>query len=99
MPRFTVYPNPDGMGYLLDVQADLLADLNTRMVVPLLPVTAAPQQAERLNPLFVIEGTPCLLLPQFMAAVPRALLRTPLANLSDRHADITGALDLLFQGY
>ncbi|MBS1183360.1 MAG: plasmid maintenance protein CcdB, partial [Proteobacteria bacterium] len=37
MARFDVFPNPGGSGYLLDVQADLLDGLNTRIVVPLLP--------------------------------------------------------------
>nr|WP_084591089.1 CcdB family protein [Desulfonatronovibrio magnus] len=38
MSRFDVYPNTGGYGSLLDVQADLLSHLNTRVVVPLLPV-------------------------------------------------------------
>ena len=42
MARFDVYRNPEGSGYLLDVQADLLSDLNTRVVVPLIPAELAP---------------------------------------------------------
>ena len=38
MPRFHVYKNPEGDGYLLDLQANLLSLLNTRVVVPLMPV-------------------------------------------------------------
>ncbi|ABC24346.1 CcdB family protein [Rhodospirillum rubrum] len=38
MARFDVYANPDGMGGLLNIQADLLRHLNTRVVVPLLPL-------------------------------------------------------------
>lgn len=34
MARFDVYKNAGGSGYLLDVQADLLNHLNTRIVVP-----------------------------------------------------------------
>lgn len=37
MARFDVYLTSSS-GYLLDVQADLLAGLNTRVVVPLLPL-------------------------------------------------------------
>ncbi|CAM5429606.1 hypothetical protein TMEC54S_03045 [Thauera mechernichensis] len=37
MARFDVYRNSAGEGFLLDVQADLLSHLNTRVVVPLLP--------------------------------------------------------------
>jgi toxin CcdB len=47
MGRFDVYATPgqDGTGYVLDVQADLLQDLTTRVVVPLLPTEAAPKPA------------------------------------------------------
>jgi toxin CcdB len=34
MARFDVYRNPAGAGCLLDIQADLLSHLNTRVVVP-----------------------------------------------------------------
>lgn len=43
MARYDLHANPDGPGYLLDVQADLLAGLNTRIVVPLMPQDAAPE--------------------------------------------------------
>lgn len=58
MGRFTIYSNPGGVGYLLDVQADMLSHLNTRIVVPLLPLSAAPKPATTLNPQFVIAGSP-----------------------------------------
>ena len=57
MPRFAVYANPEGPGYLLDVQANLLSHLNTRMVVPLLPKAQAPLPAQTLNPVFDVDGT------------------------------------------
>ncbi len=53
MARFDVHVNRGGSGCLLDVQADLISGLNTRLVVPLLPVGVAPANAERLNPVFV----------------------------------------------
>lgn len=56
MPKYDVFSNPSGDGFLLDVQSDLLSDLNTRVVVPLLPVTSAPKPATRLNPTFDING-------------------------------------------
>ena len=46
MSRFSVYLNPEGVGYLVDVQANLLNHLNTRMVVPLLPADQAPMPAQ-----------------------------------------------------
>ncbi|MGF1548588.1 MAG: CcdB family protein [Thiotrichales bacterium] len=49
-PRFEVFVNPDGGGYLLNIQAGLLQHLNTRVVVPLMPVANAPLPAKILNP-------------------------------------------------
>ncbi|WP_290686892.1 MULTISPECIES: CcdB family protein [unclassified Haematobacter] len=98
MARYDVYPNPGGAGYLLDVQADLLDGLNTRVVVPLLPPNAAPLPARRLNPLFDIAEMPHVMVTQFMAAVPLTVLGRPVASLIARDTEITNALDMLLSG-
>jgi toxin CcdB len=99
MARFDVYRNPDGGGYLLDVQANLLSDLNTRIVVPLLPPDEAPRPARRLNPQFRIGEDEVVMMTQFIAAVPSAILRAPVGTLSNRHTDIVNAVDFLMQGF
>ncbi|GMG82701.1 CcdB family protein [Paralimibaculum aggregatum] len=99
MARFDVYANPDGAGYLLDVQTDLLDGLNTRIVVPLLPANDAPSPAQRLNPVFEIVNQRHVMVTQFIAAVPRAILKEPVTTLADHDAEITGALDMAFFGF
>ncbi len=99
MARFDVYRNPGNGGYLLDLQADLLAVLNTRVVVPLMPPAEAPRPARRLNPLFRIGSDDVVMVTQFLAAVPRALLQAPVGTLADRHDDIVNAVDMLMQGF
>lgn len=99
MARFEVYASPSGSGYLLDVQADVLDSLNTRIVVPLLPVSQAPVPAKRLNPVFDIGLEPHVMVTQFMAAVPRALLRSPLTSLADQDSHIMAALDMALVGF
>lgn len=99
MTRFAAYPNPDGPGYLLDVQADLLSHLNTRIVVPLLPLALAPTPASTLNPVFEIEGQAFAMATQFLAAVPANILKSSIASLEGRRDEITAAMDLLFQGF
>lgn len=99
MARFDVYANPGGMGYVLDVQADVLDLLNTRIVVPLLPVSVAPAPARRLNPVFEIGREPHVMVTQFMAAIPRALLRKPVANLAALDSEIMAALDMALVGF
>ena len=99
MARFDVYPSPNDVGFLLDVQTDLLDQLNTRIVVPLMPMAKAPQPAKRLNPSFDIGGDPYVTVTQFMAAVPAAMLKASVTNLADQADDITNALDMVFFGF
>ena len=95
MARFDVHVHRGGSGYLLDVQADLIGGLNTRLVVPLMPVGLAPASAERLNPVFEVEGERVSMVTQFMAAVPLAELGPTVASL-DRESDaIFAAIDFV----
>ncbi|RTZ47614.1 plasmid maintenance protein CcdB [Candidimonas sp. SYP-B2681] len=99
MSRYDVYPNPLGSGYLLDVQADILQPLNTRAVVPLLPLSEAPKPAKTLNPVFDIGGEPHAMVTQYIAAVPDRELQNPTCSLQQRHDDIMSAIDFLFYGF
>lgn len=102
MAQFDIYANPangmeGGAPYVLDVQSDHLASLPTRMIVPL----AIPddfQPLRHLNPLVEVGDERFALMTQFMAAVPRQVLGTPVGTLANRHADIVAALDFLFTG-
>jgi len=98
MARFDVYVNPSG-GYLLDLQADLLSGLNTRIVAPLMLEAVAPLPARRLNPTFEIDGERLVMITQFMAAVPSAELRRPVCSLAHEHDAIMNALDMIFSGF
>lgn len=99
MPKYDVFPNPSGDGYLLNVQTDLLGDLNTRVVVPLLPKSKAPKPATRLNPVFEVDGKHMVMVTQFLAAVPVGVLKSQVANLNDEFEQITIAIDMLMQGF
>lgn len=98
MARFHVYVSAENGGYLLDVQANLLSHLNTCVVVPLLPIDAAPKPAKVLNPTFDIEGTSCAMATQFLASVPRRLMAREVLSLQEEASAIVNALDCLFQG-
>ena len=99
MARYNVYPNPSGAGYLLDVQADILSGLNTRVVVPLLPVSESPKLASYLNPVFMVGGRDVVMLTQFLASIPESELKRPLDNLGQSHNEIMAALDMLLTGF
>ena len=99
MAKYDVYPNAHAEGFLLDVQSDLLDVLNTRVVVPLLDLSNAPTPAAHLNPVFRIEGREVVMVTQFLAAVPGSVLQRPVTSLDAEHAQITRALDMVFQGF
>ncbi|MGQ9366148.1 CcdB family protein [Azospirillum sp. ST 5-10] len=95
MARFDVHRRLDGPGYLLDLQANILRDLNTRIVAPLLPPDAAPRPAVRLNPVFTIEGRPHVMVTQFAGAVRVSELGPCVGSLLSEDTAIVAALDLL----
>jgi toxin CcdB len=96
--RFDLYRNRSGAGFLLDCQTDLLVDLNTRLIVPILPRDGAPKPAGRLNPAFEIEGAPYLMVTQYAGAIEVRELGEKVASLADRDHEIINALDFLLTG-
>lgn len=99
MARFDVYRDRDGQGHLLDVQANIMSLLNTRIVVPLLRPAGAPIAAKGLNPEFGIGDARMEMVTQFHAAVPVSALKEPVATLDQHHTLIVDAIDLLLQGF
>ena len=100
MPRHDVHPMPGkGEGYVLDVQADLLSHLGTRIVVPLLPEQVAPPPISELNPVFEIKGKRHVMVTQALSAVSNRELKRAVTSLNAQHDTITKALDLLFVGF
>jgi toxin CcdB len=99
MARFSVYPNPSGNGYLMNAQADSLSHFNTRMMIPLLPISEAPIPAKVLNPLFEINGEQYSMVTQYMAAFPAKGLKSVVFSAKNRQDEIVAAIDLLLQGF
>lgn len=99
MARFDVYANRGGVGYLLDVQADLITSLNTRVVVPLIPLKDAPVVARRLNPVLLVRDVKVSMVTQFMAAVSASELTVPVATVNGDSDAIFSAIDFLHQGW
>jgi toxin CcdB len=99
-----VYRNPSprsgrDVPYVLCVQHRVLANLPTRVVVPLIrPAALANRPASRLNPEVQVGRERFVLLTQQLAALPLASLKVPVASLDARRADILGAIDVLFAG-
>ena len=99
MARYDLYAAPDGKSWRLDVQADLLDGLTTRVVVPVLPLAGAPKPAGRLNPVVTVEGVECVLVTQYLAAVRVGELGRRVGSLADQAQAVMAALDMVFVGF
>ena len=55
--------------------------------------------AERLNPVFDVQGERVSMATQFMAAVPLAELGAPVANLDQQSDAIFAAIDFVHHGW
>jgi len=99
MAKFDVCRQRQGGCHVLDCQADLLNDLNTRFVAPLLPISEAPKPAVRLNPIFYVEGARLVMMTQFAASVPIRELGEVVQSLSAEQDVINAALDMLIIGF
>ncbi|MDF3934318.1 CcdB family protein [Pseudomonas citronellolis] len=102
MRQFDLYRNPsprsrEDIPLLLDVQSDLLAALNTRMVIPLSRGKGLAG-ISRLMPEITVEGEQLLLLTPQMAGISRRDLGEPVGNLEHLRPDIIAAIDLLITG-
>lgn len=99
MARFDVFRPRDSNELLLDCQSDILSDLDTRFVVPLLPVADLPRAIPRLNPVFDIDGERRIMATQGAATIPRRMIGDRVMSLVEQHDVIIAALDMLITGY
>lgn len=103
MPQFDVYLNPNSetseyIPYLLDVQAELLDVLATRVVIPLYSAASMPRPARHLNPVFEINGEKLVLSTAQLAGISASILCEPVGNMENQRDEIIAALDFLFTG-
>ena len=85
---------------VVDVQADFLEALRTRVVIPLLPLADAEQEAAtRLKPIIDVAGAPHVLITTDLAAIPNTILGERVTSIEAQRQTVTDALDFLFQGF
>lgn len=104
MPQFAVHRNKNRrtqtqFPFLVDVQADLLSELSSRVVIPL---AKAPKLTRnpigRLTPLIKIDGEQYILLTPQLAGIRSTELGPVVANLVEQRQIIVAAIDLLITG-
>lgn len=104
MGQYAVHENPGRskptVPFLLDVQAELLSELDTRMAVPLYRLAAAkPMAISKLAPIVRFKGMNLVVMVTEMAGVPRRTLGKVVGDLAASRAEILGAIDLVLTGF
>jgi toxin CcdB len=101
MSQFDVHADRKGKLYplLLDVQADLLSHLDTRVVVPLALKRRYPATPiRRLNPVITFRGVAYVAVFQELAAISASELGEIRGTFAAHRGELIAALDLLFTG-
>ena len=103
MAQFDVYENPDKktnktVPYLLDIQADLLNSLATRVVAPLMTEKAIGRPMTHINPEFHVNKTTVYMSTPELAGIPVKSFGKFICSLKDKRTEIINALDFLFTG-
>ena len=101
MAQFDVFRNDRGGSYplLLDVQADVFAQLETRTVVPLARrdrYDAVP--LSRATPTATVAGVDYVVVVPMASAISKSSLGKRVGSLAAMRAELIAALDLLFTG-
>jgi len=99
MARFHIHKLKGRDGFIMDLQADLLDSIETRVVAPLVPVAQIGPVFVKLSPRVEVDGQAYYILIPSMASVPKRLIGESVLDLSHHSAEITAATDFLFQGF
>ena len=104
MPQFSVYKNKNPKSrstcpYLIDVQSDLLSDLGTRVVVPLIKRGALTRKPiKNLMPAIRVDGQEFIMMVPQLAGIAAGDLGAPVANAAEHRGEVVAALDFLITG-
>jgi toxin CcdB len=102
MGRFDVHRNARAgspFPLLLDVQADLLVDLGTRIVIPLMSEREGGLPIRGLQPVVAIAGERYVLRTELLGSVHRSQLGSLVTSLAGQREIVVSALDFLFDGF
>lgn len=103
MARYDVVRNLGARGetdtpYLLDVQADILGKIHTRMVVPLRHSEGIRHPIRRLQPTFRVEGNSVVMDTPALVGAPIAALGERVGSLGEDSPAVLAAIEFLFTG-
>ncbi len=99
MAQYDICRLNSGSTLVLDCQSDLLDQLETRFVIPLIAKNTAPIPAKRLNPSFIVKDQELILFPQFAATIRTSEIAAIIGSLADQNIEIDNAIDMLLSGF
>jgi len=103
LKQFDVFPNPKlerraTHPFIIVLQSDLMPNLRTRVVAPLIPVTKIAGW-ERLMPEVTVQHHRCVISMPDLGAMPVSAMLAPIANLENYRDKISAAIDIVFSGF
>jgi toxin CcdB len=108
MPQFLVYKNKNPKTrstypYLVDIQSDLLNDLGTRVVVPLIKRSASTKKPTKkpiknLMPAVRVDGQEFIMMVPQLAGIAVSDLGAPVGSTVEHRGEVVAALDFLITG-
>lgn len=104
MPQFHLYKNSNKATqkhypYLLDIQCNLLSDLRTTVVIPLMPKRLAESHTiSKLNPVIRVESENFTVMTQSLAGIDRKTLGESVGDLTHYRTEIFAAVDFVLSG-
>lgn len=100
MARFDVYRTDSAFPLVIDVQADILAGIGSKVVIPLVRGADLDNEAmPRLKPVLRVGAEDYRMITTDIAAVPASMLGERVANLEGQRGVIIDAIDFLLQGF
>ena len=85
--------------YLLVLQADALANLNTVIVAPMRPAGRSPLIVKHLHVIAEFLSARHVVFPEELVSLPRQALGAKAGSLTSARQELTAALDFLFYGF
>lgn len=104
MAQFDVYQNPSARTrglypYIVDIQNPIIADISTRIVIPLARSQGFNHQALKgLTPEIEYEGERLYLMVPQISSMPAKTIVKPIGSLSHFRDEIIAALDFAITG-
>jgi len=101
MAQFDIFENKNSrtnkdVPYLLDIQNDILKELSTRVVVPLV---LDMKPAKILNPQFEINGSLVTMSTAELAGISTQHLGSIVCSVEDKRDEIISAVDFMITGF